>query len=280
MTLAMRSSTRCFSGEQRRYEAFSNELSSTTAFSVFLPDFAESNPVPVLVYLSGLTCTDENAVTKAGAQRVASELGIGLIFPDTSPRGEGVPDDSDGAYDLGLGAGFYLNATQAPWSEHYRMETFVSHELPSLLSKIKGLDVGRMSICGHSMGGHGALTLALKHPNRYRSVSAFSPICAPMSCPWGQKAFAAYFGADTAVHKQHDASELIRAGAKEIPLLIDQGASDAFLEEQLKPEILLRACDETNFPVSYRAHPGYDHSYFFIASFIEDHLRFHAKYLA
>jgi S-formylglutathione hydrolase len=279
MGLELLSSNRCFAGEQRRYQAVSEALSGNTVFSVFMPDFAASNPVPVLVYLSGLTCTDENAVTKAGAQRVASELGIAVVFPDTSPRGDGVADDPDGAYDLGLGAGFYINATQSPWSSHYQMESFIVEELPGLLGGLKGLDLARISICGHSMGGHGAMTLALKHPGTYRSVSAFSPICHPTDCPWGQKAFTAYLGEDQAQWVHHDASILIRSGAEQVPLLVDQGAADAFLDHQLKPNALKVACDAVGFPLTYREHDGFDHSYFFIASFIEEHLRFHAKYL-
>jgi S-formylglutathione hydrolase len=279
MGLELLSSNRCFAGEQRRYQAVSEALSGNTVFSVFMPDFAASNPVPVLVYLSGLTCTDENAVTKAGAQRVASELGIAVVFPDTSPRGDGVADDPDGAYDLGLGAGFYINATQSPWSSHYQMESFIVEELPGLLGGLKGLDLARISICGHSMGGHGAMTLALKHPGTYRSVSAFSPICHPTDCPWGQKAFTAYLGEDQAQWVHHDASILIRSGAEPVPLLVDQGAADAFLDHQLKPHALKVACDAVGFPLTYREHDGFDHSYFFIASFIEEHLRFHAKYL-
>ena len=280
MALELLSSVRCFAGDQRRYQIASSALSGETVFSVFLPDFAVANPVPVVIYLSGLTCTDENAVTKAGAQRVASELGIALVFPDTSPRGEGVADDPEGAYDLGLGAGFYLDAVRAPWSSHYQMESFVVDELPALLGNVDGLDLDRVSICGHSMGGHGAISLALKHPGKYQSASAFSPICAPMSCSWGKKAFSAYLGSDESLWQQHDSSELIRGGAPQIPLLVDQGAADPFLEEQLRPDLLLAACDEVGFPVIYRVQIGYDHSYFFIASFIEDHLRFHAKYLA
>lgn len=273
------SSTRCFAGEQRRYKTRSKVLAGDSVFSVFLPDYASSNPVPVVIFLSGLTCTDENAVTKAGAQRVASELGLALVFPDTSPRGEGVPDDAEAAYDLGLGAGFYLNATQSPWSEHYQMESFIVNEMPQTLSAIEGLDINRVSICGHSMGGHGAMTLALKHPGTYRSVSAFSPICNPTDCPWGRKAFTAYLGEDQAEWQQHDASVLIRSGAAQVPLLVDQGAADAFLDDQLKPDALKAACDVAGFPLTYREHDGFDHSYFFIASFIEDHLRFHAKFL-
>ena len=278
--LELLSSLRCFAGDQRRYQSSSSSLSGETRFSVFIPDFAAANPVPVVIYLSGLTCTDENAVTKGGAQRVASELGIALVFPDTSPRGESVADDPDGAYDLGLGAGFYLNATQEPWSSHYQMASFVVDELPTLLIDVEGLDLNRVSISGHSMGGHGAISLALKHPGMYRSVSAFSPICAPASCPWGRKAFYAYLGSDESRWKQYDSCELIREGAPQIPLLVDQGAADPFLEEQLRPELLLAACEEVGFPLTYREQMGYDHSYFFIASFIEDHLRFHAKYLA
>ena len=278
--LELLSSLRCFAGDQRRYQSSSSSLSGETTFSVFIPDFAAANPVPVVIYLSGLTCTDENAVTKGGAQRVASELGIALVFPDTSPRGAGVADDPDGAYDLGLGAGFYLNATQEPWSSHYQMASFVVDELPTLLIDVEGLDLNRVSISGHSMGGHGAISLALKHPGIYRSVSAFSPICAPASCPWGRKAFYAYLGSDESRWKQYDSCELIREGAPQIPLLVDQGAADPFLEEQLRPELLLAACEEVGFPLIFRKQMGYDHSYFFIASFIEDHLRFHSTYFA
>lgn len=278
-SMELLSSIRCFAGEQRRYQTRSSVLAGDTVFSVFLPDRAASNPVPTVIYLSGLTCTDENAVTKAGAQRVASELGLALVFPDTSPRGEDVADDAEAAYDLGLGAGFYVNATQSPWSEHYQMESFIVDELPKMLGVIEGLDLGRVSICGHSMGGHGAITLALKHPGKYQSVSAFSPICAPTSCPWGHKAFTAYFGNDRESWKQHDACELILAGAEAIPLLVDQGAADQFLQEQLNPELLIAACEAKSFPLTYREHVGYDHSYFFITSFMEDHLRFHANFL-
>ncbi len=280
MALELLSSVRCFAGDQRRYKSYSPALAAETVFSIFIPDFASSNPVPVVFFLSGLTCTDENAVTKAGAQRVASELGVAVVFPDTSPRGEEVADDADGAYDLGLGAGFYIDATQAPWSDHYQMETFIVDDLPHLIAEVEGLDLNRMSICGHSMGGHGAMTLALKYPGKYLSVSAFSPICAPASCPWGQKAFTAYLGYDESVWKLHDACELIRGGAQHFPLLVDQGAADQFLEVQLQASQLKSSCDEVGFPLTYREHAGYDHSYFFIASFIEDHLRFHAKYLA
>ena len=279
MKLKLLSSIQCFGGEQRRYQAPSKTLSSSTIFSVFLPEYAASNPVPVVIYLSGLTCTDENAVTKAGAQRVATELGLALVFPDTSPRGDGVADDAEGAYDLGLGAGFYINATQAPWAEHYQMESFIVAELPQVLSAIEGLDLSRVSICGHSMGGHGAMTLALKNPDMYQSVSAFSPICAPTNCTWGHKAFSAYLGDDRDSWKKHDTCELISAGAEPIPLLVDQGAADQFLQDQLKPELLTATCEANGFPLTYREHAGYDHSYFFIASFMEDHLRFHAKYL-
>ena len=279
MSFELLSSIRCFGGEQRRYQRFSEALASDTVFSVYMPATSVSTSVPVLYFLSGLTCTDENAVIKAGAQRVASELGIAIVFPDTSPRGEGVADDPEAAYDLGLGAGFYLNAAREPWASHYRMEEYITEELPGWLTEIDGLDVSRSSLSGHSMGGHGAMTLAFKNPGTYRSVSAFSPICAPASCPWGHKAFTAYLGSDESEWKAHDATELILAGAPQIPVLIDQGGADGFLEEQLKPELLLAACNETGFEVTYREQAEYDHSYYFIASFIEDHLRFHSTYL-
>jgi S-formylglutathione hydrolase len=279
MSLELIACNQCFGGEQRRYKAHSKELSAETVFSVFIPGQSDSAPVPVLYYLSGLTCTDENAVTKAGAQRMAAKLGMALIFPDTSPRGDDVPDDAEASYDFGLGAGFYLNATQPPWQQHYRMESYVVDELPQLLVEIEGLDLSKSAIFGHSMGGHGAMTLALKNPGRYASVSAFSPICAPASCPWGEKAFMHYLGPDRSTWRNHDASELIREGATPPPLMIDQGGADAFLQEQLKPELLLDACRERGLTLSYRLHEGYDHSYFFIASFMEDHLRFHASHL-
>ena len=234
---------------------------------------------PVVYWLSGLTCTDENFVQKAGIQRYASELGIIIVAPDTSPRGENIPDDENGAYDFGLGAGFYLNATREPWKQNYRMYDYVVDELPSILQTELEISGNRQSIMGHSMGGHGAITIALKNQEKYRSVSAFAPIASPMNCPWGIKAFRNYLGDEINDWLEYDSSELIKTSQTSIPLKIDQGSADQFLKDQLKPELLLQAAEEKNFPVIYNLREGYDHSYFFISSFIENHLKFHAKYL-
>ncbi|MBL1376562.1 S-formylglutathione hydrolase [Zobellella iuensis] len=269
---------KCFGGRQIRYQHDSQSLNCSMQFSVFLPPQAQLGPVPALYWLSGLTCTDENFSTKAGAQRVAAELGLALIIPDTSPRGEGVPDDDNGAYDLGLGAGFYVNATEAPWRRHYRMYDYVLSELPALVEAELPLD-GRRAISGHSMGGHGALVLALRHPERFVSVSAFAPISNPSDCPWGRKAFTAYLGEDKAAWAQYDASLLLREKGCPLPMLVDQGEADSFLAEQLRPEALQTAAEESGAELILRLQPGYDHSYYFISSFIEEHLRFHARYL-
>ena len=269
---------RCFEGRQLQYTHDSDVLSCEMRFGVFLPPQAETRPVPVLYWLSGLTCTDENFTQKAGAQRIAAELGIAIVMPDTSPRGEGVPDDPDGAYDFGLGAGFYLNATESPWSNHYRMYDYVVNELPELIETEFPVSQER-AISGHSMGGHGAITVGLKNPGRYRSISAFSPICHPMDCPWGEKALGNYLGNDRSTWSEYDSVELMKNAQIQLPMLVDQGLADNFLAEQLKPETLAVAADETQYPLTLRQHEGYDHSYFFISSFIEDHLRFHAKFL-
>lgn len=269
---------RCFEGCQLQYTHNSDVLSCEMRFGVFLPPQAETRPVPVLYWLSGLTCTDENFTQKAGAQRMAADLGIAIVMPDTSPRGEGVPDDPDGAYDFGLGAGFYLNATESPWSNHYRMYDYVVNELPELIEAEFPVSQER-SISGHSMGGHGAITVGLKNPGRYRSISAFSPICHPMDCPWGEKALGNYLGNDRSTWSEYDSVELMKNAQIQLPMLVDQGLADNFLAEQLKPETLAAAADETQYPLTLRQHEGYDHSYFFISSFIEDHLRFHAKFL-
>jgi len=247
--------------------------------SVFLPPQAERAPVPVLYWLSGLTCTDENFVNKAGAQRYAAEHGVALVAPDTSPRGEEVPDDPDRAYDFGLGAGFYVNATQAPWSAHYRMYDYVTQELPQLIGEHFPVDTANAAIFGHSMGGHGALTIALRNPSAYRSVSAFAPIVAPMQCPWGQKAFSHYLGDDREQWRQYDATELLATVDAHVPMLIDQGEADNFLEEQLQTGLLVDALEREDYTAWVRMQPGYDHSYFFIASFMEEHVRFHAQQL-
>ena len=268
-----------FEGRQLRVKHQSNVCHCDMVFAIFLPPQAKTQNVPVVWWLSGLTCTDQNFVTKAGAQRVASELGVAVIAPDTSPRGEGVPDDEQGAWDFGLGAGFYVNATQAPFSQHYHMYDYVQKELPELVAKAFPLDMARQSIMGHSMGGHGALTLALNHPEQYRSVSAFAPICAPSQCPWGEKALGNYLGSDRAAWQKHDAVALIEANGFDKPILVEQGAADSFLQEQLKPDLLQAACDKVGVALTLNLREGYDHSYYFIASFIEAHLRFHGEAL-
>jgi S-formylglutathione hydrolase len=239
-------------------------------FSIFVPP--GEGPFPVLIWLSGLTCTEDNFTTKAGAYRKAAELGLAVVAPDTSPRGEGVADDP--AYDLGQGAGFYVDATEAPWAPHFRMETYVTRDLPAALGEFT-VDLGRCGIAGHSMGGHGALTLALRHPQLYRSVSAFAPISSPTRCPWGQKALGAYLGPDQAAWRGHDASLLLESGAARgrfDDILVDQGGADSFLEGQLNPTFLIAAAEAAGQKLTLRMQPGYDHSYFFISSFIDDHL--------
>lgn len=267
---------KCFGGRQVRYKHNSAVLNCDMQFSVFLPPQAAERKVPALYWLSGLTCSDENFSVKAGAQRVAAELGIALIIPDTSPRGDGVADDP--AYDLGQGAGFYVNATQAPWAQHYQMYDYILTELPTLLEAQLPLSDQR-AISGHSMGGHGALVLALRNPQRFTSVSAFAPIANPLNCPWGQKAFTAYLGDDRATWEEYDASLLLAQYRGDLPMLVDQGDADNFLSEQLKPQALYTAAMQAKANLLLRMQPGYDHSYYFIASFIEEHLRFHASYL-
>ncbi|MBL4781157.1 MAG: S-formylglutathione hydrolase [Porticoccaceae bacterium] len=279
------SSYRCFGGQQQRYSHNSSSLNCTMTFSVFLPPQAEHKKLPVLYWLSGLTCSDENFVIKAGAQRYASELGLILVMPDTSPRGEGVPDDVDGAYDFGLGAGFYLNATQQPWAEHYRMYDYIVDELPALLATNFAIDPNRASIAGHSMGGHGALTLGLRNPHQYASLSAFAPICSAIKSPWGQKALSQYLGSNRQDWLQYDALYLLESSTYCPPILIDQGEADDFLVEQLQPELFEQACERQlrqgeAYPLTLRRQPAYDHSYFFIASFIGEHIAFHARHLA
>ncbi len=273
------SENRCFGGRQLRFNHQSKALNCAMSVSVFLPPAAEQGPVPVLYWLSGLTCTDENFVTKAGAQRYAAEYGVAIVAPDTSPRGEGVPDDPEGAWDFGLGAGFYVNATQQPWSSHYRMYDYVVEELPALVCDQLPLDGSRAGIFGHSMGGHGALTIALNNPTAYRSVSAFSPICSPLNCPWGEKALGNYLGDDREQWRAHDATELVRKATEQLPILVDQGQGDDFLEQQLKTHLLQQASDEAGYPMTIRMQDGYDHSYFFISSFIGEHIEFHTRNL-
>ena len=273
------STTRCFDGELKRIRHRADTLDCDMTFAIYLPpQVAQGEERPVLYWLSGLTCTDLNFIEKAGAQRLAAELGLILVAPDTSPRGPDVPDDPEGAWDFGLGAGFYVNATQAPWSKHYHMYNYVVHELPALI-EANFPATNQRSISGHSMGGHGALVCALRNPGRYQSVSAFSPIVNPMHCPWGEKAFSHYLGEDRSQWQQWDTCELIATASERLPLLIDQGDKDGFLTEQLKPELLRAAAAAAGHPLTLRMQPGYDHSYYFIASFIDDHLRHHAKAL-
>ncbi|MCB4371743.1 S-formylglutathione hydrolase [Klebsiella aerogenes] len=269
---------RCYEGRQQRWRHHSSTLNCAMTFSIFLPPATETAPPPVLYWLSGLTCNDENFTTKAGAQRIAAELGIALVMPDTSPRGDDVADDA--GYDLGKGAGFYLNATQAPWAAHFRMYDYLRDELPQLINNQFQV-ADRCAISGHSMGGHGALIVALKNPGRFTSVSAFAPIVNPCKVPWGQKAFSTYLGDDEATWQEWDSCALMQASqaGDAIPTLIDQGDADQFLGTQLKPAVLAEVARQKQWPLSLRIQPGYDHSYYFIATFIEDHLRFHAKHL-
>lgn len=271
----------CFGGTVGFYRHASTSTACDMKFSVFVPPQAARGPVPVLYYLSGLTCTEETFMTKAGAQRVAAELGLMLVAPDTSPRGVPIPGDSD-AYDFGVGAGFYLDATRSPWSEHYRMYSYVVDELPSLVREHFPADASRQGIFGHSMGGHGALTIGLRNPDRYRSISAFAPIANPMNCPWGVKAFTGYLGEDRSTWAAYDATERVSAlvdGPSRPELLIDQGLADKFLAEQLHPDKFETACRKVGQRVTLRRQPDYDHGYYFIATFIEDHLRHHARTL-
>ena len=276
-----------FGGSQLRYRHHSEVLDCDMNFSIYLPPQADVAPVPVLYWLSGLTCTDENFVNKAGAQRYAAENGIAIVCPDTSPRGEAVADDSEGAYDFGLGAGFYVNATATPWAKNYRMYDYVVDELPALVNSMFPVNGEKMSISGHSMGGHGALTIALKNSTRYQSVSAFAPICSPINCLWGQKALSGYLGSrptdESDSWSQYDTVELVKSADSELkvsmPVLIDQGEADNFLVEQLNTQLLIDTAKQANFPMQVRFQPGYDHSYFFIATLIEEHIVFHAKFL-
>ena len=268
-----------FDGQQIQYGHQSDVLDCEMQFSIFLPVEAETKPVPVLYWLSGLTCNDLNFVTKAGAQQYAAEFGVAIVCPDTSPRGENIPDDPEGGWDFGLGAGFYLNATEKPWAKNYRMYDYVVEELPEVVHANFALDSERQSIFGHSMGGHGALTIGLKNPQTYRSVSAFSPIVAPTKCPWGKKAFGNYLGKGKKAWKQYDACELLKKSKEHVPILIDQGEADDFLEEQLLTENIIKAAEKSEYPMQVRFQPGYDHSYFFIASFVRDHIEFHSQFL-
>ena len=271
--------SRAFGGEQRVYTHAAQSTACTMRFGVYLPPQADTQRVPVLYWLSGLTCTEDNFIAKAGAQRVAAELGLAIVVPDTSPRGIDIPGDRDN-YDFGVGAGFYVDATVAPWSTYYRMYTYVAEELPALVNASFPVDASRTGIFGHSMGGHGALTVALKHPERFRTVSAFAPIASPMRCPWGEKALTGYLGADRTTWRAYDATALLEdRGWGGPPIVVDQGRQDGFLETQLRPQLLEAACASAGVSLQMHYRDGYDHSYFFIASFIEAHLRHHATAL-
>ncbi|MEZ5524479.1 MAG: S-formylglutathione hydrolase [Pseudomonadales bacterium] len=279
MSLEKVGSNKCFGGDQLQYTHNSAVLGCNMRFSIYLPPQAANGKVPVIYWLSGLTCTDENFVQKAGAQQYAAEHGVAIVAPDTSPRGEDVPDDPEGAYDFGLGAGFYVNATQEPWSKHYHMYDYITKELPDVINANFPVDADRVSIMGHSMGGHGALTIALKNPGKYKSVSAFAPIVAPTQCPWGEKALGNYIGSDKAAWAEYDTVELVKTAQERLPLFVDQGDADNFLVEQLKSELLKEVCEANGHPLELRIQPGYDHSYFFMATFMADHVAYHAKAL-
>ena len=272
----------CFGGQQRFYRHGSKEIGLPMQLSVFLPPQAAQGPVPALIYLAGLTCNEETFMVKAGAQRIAAELGLALIAPDTSPRGAGVPDEA-ASWDFGVGAGFYLDATEAPWAKHWRMESYITQELLPLITTTLPIDADRIGISGHSMGGHGALTLALKYPGLFKSLSAFAPICAPSQVPWGRKAFTNYLGTHEEGWAAHDASALMAAQSTApypAGILIDQGLSDKFLAEQLLPHVFESACAAVHQPVTLRRHAGYDHGYYFVASFMANHLQHHSRQLA
>ncbi|WP_312129277.1 S-formylglutathione hydrolase [Diaphorobacter nitroreducens] len=285
-TLEQLSAHACFGGEQRFYRHASHAVGLPMRFAVYLPPRAlagqsADRKAPTLLYLAGLTCTEETFPIKAGAQRLAAELGLALITPDTSPRGAGVAGEAD-AWDFGVGAGFYLDATQAPWSTHWRMESYLLEELLPLVTNALPIDGARLGLFGHSMGGHGALTLALRHPGRFKSLSAFAPICAPTRCPWGEKAFTGYLGPDRSSWGEHDATVLMEnQPIAPYPggILIDQGLDDKFLADQLHPHLFEAACSAIGQPLTLRHHAGYDHGYYFIQSFIDDHLRHHAQQL-
>lgn len=269
-----------FGGWHQQFTHDSTALNCAMRFAIYLPPQVEAGQkVPVIYWLSGLTCTDENFMQKAGAFKTAAELGIAIVAPDTSPRGQDVPDDTQGSYDFGLGAGFYVNATEPPWNTHYNMYSYIVKELPQLI-QANFLVSSQQAISGHSMGGHGALTIALKNPAAYSSVSAFAPICNPINCAWGQKAFSHYLGDNKTHWQQYDSHWLMSQATKHVPALVDQGDADTFLAEQLKPETLIQAANKNAYPLTLRMQPGYDHSYYFISSFIDEHLRFHAGFFS
>ena len=273
------SANRAFGGVQGVYKHASVETGTEMSFSVYVPPHEDGAKLPVVWYLSGLTCTHANVTEKGEFRKACAELGLIFVAPDTSPRGEGVPDDPAGAYDFGLGAGFYVDATQAPFDRHYRMWSYVTEELPALIAANFPADMSRQSIMGHSMGGHGALTIGLRHPERFKAVSAFAPIVAPGQVAWGEKALGGYLGQDRAAWRRHDAVALIEDGARVPELLVDQGTDDTFLNEQLRPELLRAACDAAGIRLTLNMREGYDHSYYFISSFMGEHLHWHAKRL-
>ena len=279
MTFETLSTNRSFGGTQGVYAHDSAETGTRMTFSVFVPDHAPGAKLPLIWYLSGLTCTHANVTEKGEFRRACAELGLIFVAPDTSPRGDGVPDDAEGAYDFGLGAGFYVDATEAPFARHYRMRSYIERELPALVGNHFPVDMDRQGIMGHSMGGHGALTISLRNPGRYRSTSAFAPIVAPSQVPWGHKALGGYLGQDRARWAEYDACALIDAGARLPDLLVDQGEADNFLAEQLKTYLLEEACARAGQSATIRLQPGYDHSYYFISTFMADHLAWHADRL-
>lgn len=279
MTLETISTNTAYGGVQGVYKHRSTASGTDMTFSVFVPPHEPGAKLPVVWYLSGLTCTHANVTDKGEYRRACAELGLIFVAPDTSPRGEDVPDDAEAAYDFGLGAGFYVDATEEPFAQHYRMRTYIEDELPALIAEAFPVDMDRQGIMGHSMGGHGALTISLRNPERFKSTSAFAPIVSPMNCPWGHKALRGYIGADQSEWAEYDACVLIAGGARLPDLLVDQGEADNFLAEQLKTHLLTEACEAAGQNATIRMQPGYDHSYYFIASFMDDHLRWHAERL-
>ena len=279
MTTETLSTNTSHGGMQHVVKHASTSTSTDMTFSVFVPDHEDGETLPIVWYLSGLTCTHANVTEKGEFRAACAKHKIIFIAPDTSPRGEGVPDDADAAYDFGLGAGFYVNATQAPFDQHYKMRDYIEKELPELVAANFPADLNRQGIMGHSMGGHGALTIGLRNPDKYKAVSAFSPIVSPLNCPWGEKALTSYIGEDRDAWREYDACALIQDGARLPDMLIDQGEADNFLQNQLKPELLQTVCDKVGQKLTLRMQAGYDHSYYFISSFMEDHLRWHAERL-
>jgi len=279
MAIEVISENRSHGGTQGVYRHASSATGTDMEFSVFVPDHGAGARLPVVIYLSGLTCSQANVTEKGEFRAACAALGLIFVAPDTSPRGEGVPDDAEGAYDFGLGAGFYVNATETPFDQHYKMRDYIERELPDLIGAEFAADTSRMSIMGHSMGGHGALTIALRNPERFRAVSAFAPIVSPLNCPWGEKALSGYLGADRATWRAYDACALIEDGARVPDILVDQGAADNFLETQLKPDLFADACAAAGQPLSLRMQAGYDHSYYFISTFMAEHLAWHAARL-